>query len=88
MHNSTGGRTAFGLCIPGCRGTTLAPMLTEGGEICFSNVSMASIANDSLFHFICSTEPCVNECFLQTIIASYSLTFSGKGSVLCVLLVL
>ena len=74
-HNSSDGRWVFESCVQGCRDTVLTPVLTEEGVICISNLS--SSLNGSLFHFVCSTEPCADECFLQMIMASHLIIFTG-----------
>ena len=73
-HNSSDGRWVFESCVEGCRDALLTPLLTEDGSICISNLT--SSLNGSLFHFVCSTEPCEQArtiYFLQTIIASLNI---------------
>ena len=69
-HNSSDGRWVFESCAEGCKDAFLTPLLTEEGEICISNLT--SSLNGSLFHFLCSTQPCMlGVCFLQTVITSH-----------------
>ncbi len=80
-HHSSAGRWVFESCVQGCRDTVLTPVLTEEGSICISNLS--SSLNGSLFHFVCSTEPCGVRhgapvmCFLKTVIASHMIVLTA-----------
>ncbi len=79
MHNSTDGRIVFQACTRGYSDDMLEPELMENGDVCLSNVNSASIANGSLYHFLCSTDPCNDddECLLRTLISSHIIIFSG-----------
>ncbi len=67
--NLSNSSMVFESCVRGCRDTALTPVLTRDDSICISN--LRSSLNGSLFHFVCSTNPCASNCFLQTVISSH-----------------
>ena len=78
IFNSSAGLEAFQSCTRGCKDTLLEPVGTERGEICFSDLRPALIANESLFHFVCLSGVCKNsDCLLRTIVTSHAIIFAG-----------
>lgn len=74
VYNSDDGRTVFNNCISGCTNTDIIPNLNEG-QVCISNLN-ASIS-EALFHFMCSTDPCEENCFVKKVLQSHRIFVSG-----------
>ena len=75
--NSADGRAVFESCAQGCE-SDLRPRLTENGQVSVSGLSSSD--NGTNLHFVCSTDSCIENCFIKTIVSSYKVVFSGGKS--------
>lgn len=77
IHNSSFGQFAFDSCIDGYDVDT-EPYFSNGA-VCFRDKN--SNIDGTTFHFLCSTAPCSDDCFVRTVLSSYIVMIAGKKQV-------
>ena len=77
IYNSSSGRSVFERC--GCLGNSnnIVPRFSENGSICFSDEN--SSLNGTAVHFQCTTDPCLEDCFIITILSTHRIIISGMN---------
>lgn len=76
VYNSTDGQTVFEKCA--ClKSSDVVPSFFVNGSICLTDRN--SVLNKMVVTFQCTTNPCIGDCFIKTIISLHRIRITSSG---------